>query len=153
MSPIVATALITLAASVLATLIVLLSWRFRPGVWAADVGLEPREPVAGAVVFVVLVLVLLGGAIAASVVAIDEYGLVGAAVAGWSVMVVFGLWDFLVIDWLIFIGLRPSWFHLDGMEESTHVYDWRHHAKESLPALAFGVPMAAVSTGAAALLT
>ncbi len=144
---------ITLVTSVVATLIIVATWRFRPAIWAADLGLPRQDPVAGFVVLVVLVLVLLGGSVAASVVAIDEFGLVGAAIAGWAVMAFFGLWDFLVIDWLIFIGLRPSWFHIDGMESSPHIYDWRHHGRESLPALVIGLPMAAVSTVVAALAT
>ena len=153
MDTLVVLALINLATCFVATVIVLASWRFRPGIWAADLGLPRQDPVAGVVVLVVLVLVILGGSIASALVAVDEYGLVGAASASWAVMVIFGLWDFLVIDWWIFIGLRPSWFHLEGMEESTFIYDWRHHAKESIPSVVIGLPMAAISTGVAAFAT
>ncbi|MEM8925495.1 MAG: hypothetical protein AAGD35_18480 [Actinomycetota bacterium] len=145
---------ITLATCVLVTLIIFASWRFRPTAWAADIGL-PRDtdPIGGAVVAIVVIVVMLGGAIAASVAAIDRFGLLGAAVAGWFVIAAFSLWDFLIIDWLVFIGLRPSWFALEGMDRAPQIYDWRHHAKESVPGLFLGLPIAAVSTAAAAFLT
>lgn len=145
---------ITLATCVPATLIIFASWRFRPTAWAADIGL-PRDtdPVGSAVVAIAVVVVMLGGAVAASVVAIDEFGLLGAAIAGWFVIAGFSLWDFLVIDWLVFIRLRPSWFHLGGMEHAPQIYDWRHHAKESVPGVFLGLPIAAIATGAAALIT
>ncbi|MEM9564614.1 MAG: hypothetical protein AAGA93_18480 [Actinomycetota bacterium] len=146
-------AAVALVTSIVVTIVVVASWRFRPAVWAADLGLPRQDPVAGLVVLVVLVLLLLAGSVVASMVALDEFGLVGAAIAGWAVMVFFGLWDFLVIDWLIFIGLRPSWFYVEGMENSPQIYDWRHHARESVPAVFIGIPIAAVSTAIAALVT
>ncbi|MEM7273748.1 MAG: hypothetical protein AAF547_11760 [Actinomycetota bacterium] len=146
-------AAISLITCLVVTVIIVASWRFKPGMWAADLGLPRQDAVAGAVVAVVTVAVILGGSVAASVAVIEEFGVLGALVAAWSVMIIFGLWDFLIIDWLLFIGLKPSWFYIEGMEDSPHIYQWQHHAKESIPALFIGIPIAAIATGIAALVT
>ncbi|MEM9692836.1 MAG: hypothetical protein AAGA56_09850 [Myxococcota bacterium] len=145
---------ITLATCVLATVVVLLSWRYRPAMWAADLGLPPQDVVAGGIVALVILAVVTGGAVAAGLLVTERWGILGAGVTGWAVMVAFGLWDFVVIDCFFFIHLRPSWFYVAGMEGTTApIYDWRHHAKESLPTLLFGIPVGAVAAGVAALVT
>ncbi|MEM1033715.1 MAG: hypothetical protein AAF928_07580 [Myxococcota bacterium] len=143
---------INLATCIVATALVLLSWRYRPGMWAADLGLPPRDVAAGAVVALLIVAVVTGGAVATGLVVARSFGLLGAGVAGWATMVFFGLWDFVVIDLFFFIHLRPSWFYVEGMEgTSVPIYEWRHHAKESLPSLLFGLPVGAIAAGVAAL--
>ncbi|MEM7342107.1 MAG: hypothetical protein AAF467_25930 [Actinomycetota bacterium] len=152
MDPLLVFAVITLVTCIVVTAVVFASWRYRPTVWAGDIGL-PRttDPVGGAVVAAIVVLIMLGGAVAASVATIDEFGFVGAAIAGWALVVVFSLWDFLIIDWLVFIGLKPSWFHLDGMENAPQIYEWQHHAKESIPGIFLGIPIGVIAAGIAAL--
>ncbi|MEM7323931.1 MAG: hypothetical protein AAF531_12660, partial [Actinomycetota bacterium] len=81
-------AVITLITCVAVTVLILVSWWWRPAMWAADLGLPRQEPVAGFVVLIATLAFLFGGAIAAALVVNDEFGLFWAAVAAWAVTVV-----------------------------------------------------------------
>jgi len=66
---------------------------------------------------------------------------------GAGMMLVLGIVDLVIIDWLIFCWLRPSFMVLPGSEGAGGYGDYRHHAI----GFARGLPLAAATGLAAAL--
>ena len=63
----------------------------------------------------------------------------------------FNLWDWLVLDWLIFCTLTPKWFVLPGSEGHPAYKDYAFHFRGFLIGTAFSALMGMIAAGIVAL--
>jgi hypothetical protein len=81
----------------------------------------------------------------------DDLGFGGAFVVAAVVLLTFNLFDLLVIDWLIFVWLRPAFVVLSGTEGMPEYGDKQFHAvafaKGIVLCLAAAVVVAVVVAG------
>lgn len=63
----------------------------------------------------------------------------------------FNLWDWLVLDWLIFCTLTPKWFVLPGSEGHPAYKDYAFHFRGFLIGTAFSTVMGLIAAGIVAL--
>ncbi|EIM73537.1 hypothetical protein A33O_15211 [Nitratireductor aquibiodomus RA22] len=64
-----------------------------------------------------------------------------------GMVVILGLFDLIVIDWLMFCFLRPSFIVLEGTDGAAEYGDYRHHATGFMR----GLPLALIVGLAGAL--
>lgn len=108
-------------ASLVMTTLVLLSWRFTPQVWLADITEGRLKPPLKIAIPVTLAIaaVILGGAIAPAwyLAAVDEANFFQRFLVAWGVTLFINVVDLVIIDWLIYVKIYPTWMRLEGIEK------------------------------------
>ena len=129
--------------SLIFTVIILASYRLTPKAWLSDIseGKIKSPPEQALPVVVIVLLVLLGGSIATAwwIASVYEATFFERFVAGWVVVAIVNLTDLLIIDFLIYMWIYPSWMRFEGIEPLHRTWP---HIKGAFNGLAMGLPIA-----------
>lgn len=128
------------------TAVILLSWRFTPQVWLAEVTEGKQKPPLKLAIPVTLLIlaVILGGMIAPAwyLAAVHKASFFQRFLAAWVVMLIINIVDLVIIDWLIYIKIYPTWMRIDGVEK---LEGMRSHIEGFFSGLLLGVGFAMVA--------
>ncbi|MEM1334325.1 MAG: hypothetical protein AAGG08_12795 [Actinomycetota bacterium] len=135
------------AASLVFTVVVLLSWRLSPQVWIADVtdGAQRPDITATTIAWTSLVTIsYLGGGFVAAWLAAgrSDASFVQAALVAFTAMAIVNLVDLFVVDIAVYLWLRPSWMAIDGIEMPT---DHATHVRGAINGFVIAVPASLVA--------
>jgi len=135
--------------SIFFCLVIMLSWYFVPQVWIADVSRGKQKNPSGIAQYVVVGLTLLlmvGGPILLSyqLAATHAANLWVCFSASFTIQFAIFAVDVLVIDWFIYMILKPDFMQIEGFDRLDDLW---HHTKEGLGGLAAGIPISVVAAG------
>lgn len=66
---------------------------------------------------------------------------------GFVALLVFNVYDLIVLDWLLFCTLTPRYLVLPGIEGMADYHDYAFHARGFMKGLGFGVTMSVLVAG------
>jgi hypothetical protein len=102
-------------------------------------------------------LVLVGGTVYGLARLAQVYGgelkFLPAFLLAFTILFIFNLFDWLVIDWLFFVTLQPKWIILPGTEGMAGYKDYAFHFRGFLIGTVFSLVAALVIAGIAVLVT
>lgn len=141
-----------LVTSIAFSVVVLGSWYLKPELFLSDVTQrQVNPPVTPALIcgFVAVIAVVAGGAFAGAWHASGSYDatFVERFLVAWGVMLFLNLFDFIVLDVLIYMKIYPSWMAFD---DHPPLHEYGPHAFGVLQGMAMGFPVSlliAVLTG------
>ena len=82
---------------------------------------------------------------------LTETSFLGLFAYAFGIVWAFNLWDWLVLDWLLFCTLTPKWFVLPGSEGHPGYKDYAFHFRGFLIGTAFSALMGLIAAGSVVL--